>query len=73
MSYKQSKRRDDDITIVNMALNTIFETGTDTIKKLDISFGGVAPVTVLAHKTCKSMVGRYELEQQSVKISFITR
>lgn len=40
LAYKQAKRRDDDIAIVNLALNVEFEPGTSIVKYLNMSFGG---------------------------------
>lgn len=58
-AFKQSRRRDEDITIVNMALNVEFEENIDKIKKLLISFGGMAPVTALTIETCQRMIGSF--------------
>lgn len=58
IAYKQAKRRDDDIAIVNLALNVFFEPGTSVIQKAFMAFGGMAPTTVLAKKTCQAIVGR---------------
>lgn len=57
VAYKQAKRRDDDIAIVNIALNVFI--GSDiSVKEAHIAFGGLAPTTVLARKTCKKIIGR---------------
>ncbi|XP_033323472.2 xanthine dehydrogenase rosy isoform X2 [Megalopta genalis] len=58
VAYKQAKRRDDDIAIVNMALNVFFQPGTNVVQKANLAFGGMAPTTVLARKTCEIMIGR---------------
>lgn len=58
MAYKQAKRRDDDIAIVNLALNVYFKPETSVIEKAFMTFGGMAPTTIFARKTCESMVGR---------------
>ncbi|XP_053996533.1 xanthine dehydrogenase [Hylaeus anthracinus] len=58
IAYKQARRRDDDITIVNMALNVFFEPGANDVQKAYLAFGGMAPTTVLARKTCETMIGR---------------
>lgn len=55
MSYKQSKRRDDDITIVNMAMNVFFKPKSNTVQKTFLYFGGMAPVTTMAKKTCEAL------------------
>lgn len=57
LAYKQAKRRDDDIAIVNAAINVYFNPGTDVIKHIDLSFGGMAPTTVLAPKTSDAVIG----------------
>nr|XP_031845832.1 xanthine dehydrogenase isoform X2 [Nomia melanderi]XP_031845840.1 xanthine dehydrogenase isoform X2 [Nomia melanderi] len=59
VAYKQARRRDDDIAIVNMALNVFFEPGTNIVQKASLAFGGMAPTTVLARKTCETMIGRH--------------
>ncbi|KAJ8673550.1 hypothetical protein QAD02_004812 [Eretmocerus hayati] len=58
VAYKQAKRRDDDIAIVNLAMNIYFEPNTNIIEKVFMAFGGMAPTTVIARKTCAAMVGR---------------
>ncbi|XP_058793000.1 xanthine dehydrogenase isoform X2 [Phymastichus coffea] len=58
VAYKQAKRRDDDIAIVNLALNIHFKPKTSIVEKAFLAFGGMAPTTVLARKTCEAMVGR---------------
>ena len=57
VSYKQSKRRDDDITIVNMAMNVFFEPNSNIVKKAFLTFGGMAPITMLAKKTSEKLIG----------------
>lgn len=46
-AYKQSKRRDDDIAIVNMAINLILGDFSKEIKHISVAFGGVAATTVM--------------------------
>ncbi|XP_014214847.1 xanthine dehydrogenase-like [Copidosoma floridanum] len=58
VAYKQAKRRDDDIAIVNLAMNVFFEPGTSVIQKAFMAFGGMAPTTVLATKTCDAIRGK---------------
>lgn len=41
LAYKQAKRRDDDIAIVNIALNVEFEPETNIVKMLNMAFGGM--------------------------------
>ncbi|XP_077270195.1 xanthine dehydrogenase rosy isoform X1 [Temnothorax americanus] len=58
IAYKQAKRRDDDIAIVNMALNVYFVPDTSIIQEALIAFGGMAPTTILARQTCQKIIGR---------------
>lgn len=58
IAYKQAKRRDDDIAIVNGAFNISFQPGTDIVEQAHLSFGGMAPTTVLAKKTGAALVGK---------------
>ncbi|XP_078590817.1 xanthine dehydrogenase/oxidase-like isoform X1 [Branchiostoma floridae x Branchiostoma japonicum] len=57
MAYKQAKRRDDDIAIVNAAFRVQFEEGTNVIQDIALSFGGMAPTTVMAHNTANKLIG----------------
>ena len=64
MAYKQARRRDDDIAIVNAGLRVELQETADsnwTVKDCGLSYGGMAPVTVLAKKTMQALVGRYTL------------
>lgn len=47
LAYKQAKRRDDDIAIVNLALNVQFVPGTNEIKMLNMAFGGMCSIYVI--------------------------
>lgn len=58
IAYKQSKRRDDDIAIVNMALSVTFKAESDVIAKLNLAFGGMAATVALAPMTCARIVDR---------------
>ncbi|KAJ8399470.1 hypothetical protein AAFF_G00411820 [Aldrovandia affinis] len=57
-AFKQSPRREDDIAIVTCGMNVVFEEHTDTVKDLRLSYGGMAPTTVLAKNTSKQLIGR---------------
>lgn len=57
-AYKQARRRDDDIAIVNAAVNVIFEENGKVIKDIKIAYGGMAPTTVMAKKTQSSLKGK---------------
>ncbi|KAJ9595230.1 hypothetical protein L9F63_013467, partial [Diploptera punctata] len=57
-AYKQAKRRDDDIAIVNLAANVEFSPNANIIKNINLAFGGMAPTTVLAMKTKGRIIGK---------------
>jgi xanthine dehydrogenase iron-sulfur cluster and FAD-binding subunit A len=59
-AYKQARRRDDDIAIVNAAFSVHVEPlagGPVRIAGLRMAFGGMAPTTVLAERTAAQLVG----------------
>jgi xanthine dehydrogenase/oxidase len=56
--FKQAKRRDDDIAIVNAGMFVRFEVGTTIIQHIALAFGGMAPTTVMARTTASSLIGR---------------
>lgn len=58
IAYKQAKRRDDDIAIVNMALNVTFEAQSDIVQNIHIAYGGMAPTVVLVPETCSRIMGK---------------
>ena len=61
MALKQAHRREDDIAIVNSAFLVEFEDlsrSPPTVRSIRMSFGGMAPTTVMATKTMKECVGK---------------
>ncbi|EFX65041.1 hypothetical protein DAPPUDRAFT_303976 [Daphnia pulex] len=56
--YKQSRRREDDIAIVNGAFRVLFHPGSSKIQEMSMAFGGMAPTTVMAVGTMDKLVGR---------------
>lgn len=56
-AYKQARRRDDDIAIVNSAINVILNEKINSIEYINLAFGGMAPTTVSAPKTSQALVG----------------
>lgn len=58
LAYKQAKRRDDDIAIVNLALNVKFQPGTDCVEYLNMAFGGMAPTVAMSPNTSKAAHGQ---------------
>ncbi|XP_061114412.1 xanthine dehydrogenase/oxidase [Conger conger] len=57
-AFKQSQRREDDIAIVTCGMNVVFEEDTNTVKDLRLSYGGMAPTTVMAKTTSNQLIGR---------------
>ncbi|KAG0722909.1 Xanthine dehydrogenase/oxidase [Chionoecetes opilio] len=51
--YKQARRREDDIAIVNAGCRVVFQPNSIEVLRLDLAFGGMAPTTVLALDTMK--------------------
>lgn len=58
LAYKQAKRRDDDIAIVNLALSVTFKPKTDIVKDIHFAFGGMAPTVVMAPKASALAIGK---------------
>ncbi|XP_059183934.1 xanthine dehydrogenase/oxidase isoform X2 [Centropristis striata] len=58
-AFKQSPRREDDISIVTAAMNVTFAPGTDVVEDLRLSYGGMAATTILAKKTANRLRGRH--------------
>ena len=56
VAYKQAKRRDDDIAIVNAAFKTAIT--NNKVESLRMAFGGMAPTTKLAVQTAKALKGK---------------
>jgi xanthine dehydrogenase/oxidase len=63
-AFKQSRRREDDIAIVNAGMRVVLdpppERGTGTVpvvKDIELSFGGMAATTISAPKTQRALIG----------------
>ncbi|KAE8132359.1 Molybdopterin-binding domain of aldehyde dehydrogenase-domain-containing protein [Aspergillus pseudotamarii] len=56
-AYKQSKRKDDDIAIVNAALRVSLSSSHD-VTSVNLVFGGMAPMTVSARKAEAFLIGK---------------
>lgn len=56
-SYKQAKRKDDDIAIVTAAFRVRLNKG-DLIESVSLAFGGMAPTTVLAKDCAEALIGK---------------
>lgn len=58
LAYKQAKRRDDDIAIVNLALDVKFKPKTDIVEEIHFAFGGMAPTVVMAPNASALAIGK---------------
>ena len=56
-TYKQAKRKDDDIAIVNAALRASL-TDAGLVDSVNLAYGGMAPTTVQAKKTMEYLMGK---------------
>ncbi|KAJ3128358.1 hypothetical protein HK098_004605 [Nowakowskiella sp. JEL0407] len=70
-AYKQAKRRDDDIAIVNSCIKVAFTQTEEgfVVKDATLAFGGMAPTTVVAKKSSASLVGKVWNDQLIDEIS----
>ncbi|XP_066474776.1 xanthine dehydrogenase/oxidase [Tiliqua scincoides] len=57
-AFKQASRREDDIAIVTCGMRVLFQKGSNRVQEIKLSYGGMAPTTVLAGKTCRELIGR---------------
>jgi len=60
MPFKQARRREDDISIVTAGMRTLLaiKDGGFIVENISISFGGMAPTTILATKTAEFVTGK---------------
>ncbi|KAI8867184.1 xanthine dehydrogenase, partial [Ramicandelaber brevisporus] len=57
LAFKQARRKDDDIAIVNAGLRVNIDLDTHAVKDALFAFGGMAAMTVVARKTSAAAVG----------------
>ena len=64
-SFKQAKRRDDDIAIVNAAFRVLLDENL-VVKEACLAFGGLGPTTMIAKSSSKFLIGKkWGLEMSS--------
>ncbi|KAL2824283.1 molybdopterin binding aldehyde oxidase/xanthine dehydrogenase [Aspergillus cavernicola] len=56
-TYKQAKRKDDDIAIVSAAFRVRLDS-SHTVQEASLAFGGMAPTTILAPQTASTLLGK---------------
>ncbi|KAK7085090.1 hypothetical protein SK128_008316 [Halocaridina rubra] len=59
LGFKQARRRDDDIAIVNAGMKVSFRSNDAVVNSLRMAFGGMAPTTVMATKTMRELAGKH--------------
>ena len=57
-AYKQSRRRDDDIAIVNACFRVRLDPATQCVAEASLAYGGMAPFSVCAKATEQFLVGK---------------
>ncbi|KAL7987417.1 hypothetical protein Chor_006336 [Crotalus horridus] len=70
-AFKQASRREDDIAIVTCGMRVRFQEETNRLEEIKLSYGGMAPTTVMAVKTCQELIGREwkeELLQEACRL-----
>ena len=65
-AYKQAKRKDDDIAIVNAALRVVL-TDDGVVESCDLVYGGMAPLTVPAKKAIDFLKGKRFADLQTLE------
>ncbi|KZM21503.1 uncharacterized protein EKO05_0006242 [Ascochyta rabiei] len=65
-AYKQSKRKDDDIAIVNAALRVELD-DDQIVKDVSLVYGGMAPTTIVAKKATDFLQGRKFTDLQTLE------
>jgi xanthine dehydrogenase/oxidase len=65
-AYKQSKRKDDDIAIVNAALRVKLD-DEDIVQDVCLVYGGMAPTTIVAKKATEFLQGRKFTDLQTLE------
>lgn len=68
-AYKQARRREDDIAIVNAAVNVTFQPRSHIIADISLAFGGMSFKTVAAPKTEKNLKG-LPWNKQTLEIAY---
>ncbi|XP_051841866.1 aldehyde oxidase 3-like isoform X2 [Antechinus flavipes] len=57
-AFRQAQRQQNALAIVNSGMRVCFKDGTNTIKDLNILYGGIGSATVSANKSCQQLIGR---------------
>uniref|UniRef100_A0A4W2IRW9 aldehyde oxidase n=1 Tax=Bos indicus x Bos taurus TaxID=30522 RepID=A0A4W2IRW9_BOBOX len=57
-AFRQAQCQQNALPDVNAGMRVLFKEGTDIIKDLSITYGGVGAATVSAHKSCQQLLGR---------------
>uniref|UniRef100_G3WW71 aldehyde oxidase n=1 Tax=Sarcophilus harrisii TaxID=9305 RepID=G3WW71_SARHA len=57
-AFRQAQSQQNALAIVNSGMRVRFNDGTNTIKDLNILYGGIGSATVSANKSCQQLIGR---------------
>ncbi|KAL1381978.1 xanthine dehydrogenase/oxidase [Phyllosticta capitalensis] len=68
-AYKQAKRKDDDIAIVNAALRVSLSDAY-TVDEVNLIYGGMAPTTIAAKKAEQYLIGKKWTDPQTLEGAF---
>ncbi|KAF2141261.1 uncharacterized protein K452DRAFT_318915 [Aplosporella prunicola CBS 121167] len=68
-AYKQAKRKDDDIAIVNAALRVSLSDAY-TVDNVNLVYGGMAPITIAAKKANEYLVGKKWTDPSTLEGAF---
>ncbi|KAF2740890.1 xanthine dehydrogenase/oxidase [Polyplosphaeria fusca] len=68
-AYKQSKRKDDDIAIVNSCMRLTLD-DSQVVESVDLVYGGMAPITIAAKKAMAYLQGKKLTEKETLEGAF---
>ncbi|KAM6945841.1 aldehyde oxidase 1-like [Aplochiton taeniatus] len=57
-AFRQAPRKENALATVTTGMRVMFSEGSRVVREISIYYGGVAPCTVSANKTCAAIVGR---------------
>jgi len=57
-AFKTSRRKEDDIAVVTLALYVRFAENSDIVEEARIAVGGMAPTTALGANAARALVGK---------------
>ncbi|OCK73770.1 hypothetical protein K432DRAFT_430402 [Lepidopterella palustris CBS 459.81] len=67
-AYKQAKRKDDDIAIVNAGFRVLLDDGME-VMDVRVVYGGMGPTTIQAERTRNVLIGKQWLNSETLKLA----